>query len=694
MDSKKGKKTAICSAVTLLVGYGPAVGWTNETNITYEDIAANGSAGISYLRGESAVDVIYDEIKQRDVMFMEDGVGIPANSRGAPGVAIFDYDNDGDMDIYVTNGPNKANSLYQNQLSETGAIGFIDKGETAGADATSQDSTGVCYGDIDNDGDTDILVLGNGQGNKLLENNGDGTFSDITEESGIGNSQFHASSCSMGDVNNDGLLDFVVANTFPPENRIPLMSFDHDFLMQHNQLFTNQGDNVFADTSAESGIQNIARITWAIALVDYDHDGDADLIVADDQGPRAPAIYGGQDKGYIRIYNNNGTGSFTDLTHQLGMDQFGAWMGLTFGDLNADGILDMFATNIGDYTSIFTAPFFAFEPAVDEWHSSWFFGDENGGFTRQFVASTLGATPFGWGASMFDYDNDGDNDIIYHGGLDVGFFMDGSNAGALLNNDGDGNFSRDVVALSNSTDHVRRNVRGVAVGDLDNDGFVDMVSVSNQNWPDYAPLVPYPSAPLGSEFDHDVFIWPTFSQVDPLDMSQGFVWNGIEPEDGTLSVELSSADNGYRWASLEVVGAKGLTAKGEVNRDGIGAIVSFTPKDGNVVVKPVLGGASYASQDSLVMTFGLADRKSGTVDILWPGGTKNRLYDVKAGERLSIPEIPCSYEDDGMRVQQYSACVKQALKDFRAKGIVGGKLQGRLMSSAMRAHAEYKRGLK
>ena len=694
MESKKGRTTVMFSAVSLLVGYGPAVGWTNETNITYADIVANGNAGISYLRGESALDAIYDEIKQRDVMFMEDGVAIPANSRGAPGVAILDYDKDGDMDIYVTNGPNKANSLYQNQLLESGAISFVDKGEMAGVDATSQDSTGVCYGDIDNDGDSDILVLGNGQGNRLFKNNNDGTFTDISAESGIGSSKLHASSCSMGDVNNDGLLDFVVANTFPPENRVPLMSFEHDFLMQHNQLFTNQGNNVFVDTSAASGIQNIARITWAITLVDYDHDGDADLIVADDQGPRAPAIYGGQDKGYIRIYNNDGTGTFTDLTHQLGMDQFGAWMGLTFGDLNADGILDMFATNIGDYTSIFTAPFFAFEPAIDEWHSSWFFGDDRGGFTRQFVASNLGATPFGWGASMFDYDNDGDSDIIYHGGLDVGFFMDGSNAGALLKNDGDGNFSRDAVALSNSTNHVRRNVRGVAVGDLDNNGFVDMVSVSNQNWPDYAPLVPYPSAPLGSDFDNDAFIWPTFSQVDPQDMSQGFVWNEIEPEDGTLSVELSSADNGYRSASIELIGAKGLTGEGKVNRDGIGALVSFTPRNGDVTVKPVLGGASYASQDSLVMTFGLADSKSGKVDILWPGGIKNRLYNVKANEVLRIPEIPCSYEDDSVRVHQYRRCVIRALNDFKKQGIISKKLRIRMFFSAMRAHREYKRSLK
>ncbi len=660
-------------------------GHLNGGQIVFKDIATDIDSGITYRRTESATDVSYDEIKQGGILFMENGVNIPANSRGAPGIAIFDYDEDGDMDIYVTNGPDTPNSLYSNQLNETGKLTFIDKSGEAGVSATPQDSSGVCYGDIDNDGDSDLLVLGAGSGNLLFENNGDGTFVDISHSSNIGGGTLHASSCSMGDIDNDGLIDLAIANSFPLENRLPIMSFEHDFLMEHNEIFRNTGNNYFDDVSEESGIQNIARVTWAISFIDYDQDGDSDLIVANDQGPRAPAKYGGQDKGYIRIYNNDGTGIFSDITDELGMNQFGAWMGLSFGDLNGDGHLDLFASNIGDYASVFTAPMFNFAPVIGEWHSSWFLGDKDGGFTRQ-TSGELVAGPFGWGASMPDYDNDGDTDIIYHGGLDVGIYMDASNSGALLNNDGNGNFSRDSIALSNSTNHARRNVRGVAVGDLDNNGFVDFVSVSNQDWPESAPMVPYPVVPLNSPFDSDSFIWPTFSQVDPGDLTEGFIWNGIEPHDGSLSVEISETVNNNNWVKVKVKGSIGLVDGAKVNRNGIGAVVQFTPKKGKSVLWPVVAGSSYASQDSNEWIFGLGHKHKGSLEVLWPGGIRNRLYNVHAGEHITIPEIPCSYDDKSTGFRTYLHCVVDSVHELHDKGSISRKFAHRLIKSAVRAY--------
>ena len=675
-----------------------------DNGVKFTDIAANNGAGIDYRRTASPSEAIWDALKQQEVLLLEDTVMIPGKSRGAPGVALFDFDLDGDVDIYVTNGPGSANSLYSSQLSETGELRYVDVGSEVGVAATEQDSTGVCFGDIDNDGDQDLLVLGNGMPNRLFENRihaqdggkGMAIFAEITALSRLGETIRHPASCAMGDVNGDGLLDIAVANTYNNwEHRLPLATFDHDVLMEHNQLFLNQGNNVFDDASEHSGIQTVARVTWALALVDYDIDGDADLIVADDQGLRAPAKYGGVDYGYLRIFNNDGAGHFTELTRSLGMEQFGAWMGLAFGDLNSDGHMDMFATNVGDYASIFGAPLFNYEGVIGEWASNWFFGDEHGGFSRA-GAGELVTTPFGWGASMADYDNDSDLDIIFHGGLDAGTFGDASNPGAILSNNGAGQFSRDTDALINSSDHLRRNVHGLAVSDLNNDGFVDIVSVSNQDWPESFPLVPFLPYSLGGAFDDTAFIWPVFNPVDPNDFRQGFVWSGLQSVDGTLSVEINGGENTNRWVKVNAVGTVGLTASGRVNRDGIGAIVSFRPDvrngDSRSVMRPLLGGSSYASQESLEVHFGLGRARSGTIDILWPGGVRNRLYNVRANEAIVFPEIPCSIDDRSVKITEYRRCVDGALRDFVNQGVLDQRLKGRYLNSALRAFGDEREG--
>ncbi|NEQ83785.1 MAG: VCBS repeat-containing protein [Moorea sp. SIO2I5] len=253
-------------------------------SVTFTNIATNLNSGINYARVESARNAIFDDIKAQPISSISDDVdNVPLFARGMPGVAVLDYDNDGDQDIYVTNGPGAANSLYSNQLQETGQLTFVDVAQQAGVAATDQDSSGVSYGDIDNDGDHDLLVLGTGEPNRLFENQGDGTFIDITTSSGIGGGNKYSSSASMGDVNGDGLLDIVVANSFNLDNIVPIQS-EPFALNEHNQLFFNTGNNTFVDISSISGIENlrgfsegapegVATITWAIAMVDYDLDG-------------------------------------------------------------------------------------------------------------------------------------------------------------------------------------------------------------------------------------------------------------------------------------------------------------------------------------------------------------------------------------------------------------------------------------
>ncbi len=269
-----------------------------------------------------------------------------------------------------------------------------------------------------------------------------------------------------------------------------------------------------------------------------------------------------------------------------------------------------------------------------------------------------------------------------HGGLDNAVLVLAAPA-TVLENDGQGDFSRNTTALANSTDHVRRTVHGMAVGDLSNDGFVDIVSVSNFDFPEPFPLVPSPE--LGGEFDVDAAFVPTFTPIDPENFV--FTWNGLVFPDGTLSVELSSGDNGNGWAQIQVMGSIGLTTDGRANRDGIGAVVRFEPQGDWPVLQPVLGGSSHASQDSLIATFGLGRARWGTAEVLWPGGVRNRLYGVRDGERLTFPEIPCSF-DSGGSFPVYLGCIAGALHDLHTGGAIDRRLKGRLFWSAILAFLE------
>ncbi len=661
----------------------------NSSAVTFSDIATQVDAGIDYRRVESPIDALWDPIRQ-GLFFFEDLPSSPGATRGAPGVALLDFDNDGDLDIYVTNGPGVANSLYANQLKETGQLSYVDVGASSGAGAIEQDSSGVCFGDIDNDGDDDILVLGVNESNRLFKNNGDKTFEDISISSTIGNGIHNPSSCTMGDINNDGLLDIYIGNSYNNwSHRLPIMLFGFENLIESNQLFLNAGNNVFTDVSETSGILTQKEITWAVAMVDYDQDGDLDIISADDQGGKLPTKFGGLDVGFIRIYNNDGSGQFSDVTASSGTMQYGAWMGLAFGDLNADGNMDMFASNLGDYSGLFVGGALGIPYVLGDWSSSWYLGNADNQFTRA-SAGALVATPFGWGADITDYDNDGDADIVYHGGADFATYQDGSNPGAMLLNDGAANFTYDALALSQSTNHTRRNVRGVVMGDLNNDGFSDIVSVSAQNWPQFAPLVPMLPFPVGSPFDASATLWPAFFPLDATNPAAGFVWSGIDPEDGTLSVEINSADNNNQWIKIKMLGTKGITEKGSVNRNGIGSIIKFTPQDGQTAMLPVVGGSSYASQSSLEKTFGLGVEDHGTIDILWPGGVRNKLYYAHASDNILFPEIPCSYADESLNPHEYSHCVLSSLKQIKHQGFIDYSQFYHFYFSALKAYHDYR----
>ena len=644
-------------------------------------IDVSDEAGIVYANGPTErlalrQAIIDDLPTPTDIYISEVAPNSPRKSQGEPGVALFDYDGDGDIDIYATNGPNRANSLFSNQLKETGVLGFIDVAVQAGVAATAQESSGVCAADIDNDGDNDLYVLGLSEPNILYENNGDGTFANITASAGVASGDFHSTTCSFGDVNNDGLIDLVVANTYNGWHHRLVGGVGPTFTdLEHNDLFVNQGGNVFIEDSSNSGIENVSNMSgpgltgaaqsWAIAMVDYDQDGDIDIVTADNQGGTARSE--DERRGWLRFFQNDGTGRFTDITQSLGTDIDGSWMGLTFGDYNCDGYLDLFATNTGDYAGPFR-------------HSTLFSGSADGPFTD---AGPPEPNVFGWGTTTLDYDNDGDLDIAYHGGFDQTNLIFLDNPGVVYTNQGDcsGEMFYDPDALEDI--HTFRLIHGMASGDVNDDGFPDLVTASSIDVVPNDFVLPFTlvTGELDSPFD-DLAV---AVNVLPSSIMPGFIVEGdpdLQLPDGSLIVEVNSADNGNNWIKVSTRGSVGTLRQGTVNRNGIGASVRVTPRGGKTSIRPIVAGSSYSSQNALEVGFGLGDASDAAVEVLWPGGAVNRAA-VRAGEAFRFPEIPCDYATRFDRFGRYVSCVVRNVGGLARARVIGHSDALRLVRGAL-----------
>lgn len=651
----------------------------------FTNIAEDPAMNLDFTRVPSAsrqaLQDFYDASIQSPVSADVANSTTPHRTGGFPGVALLDHDSDGDTDIYVTNGPGGANGLYSNQLMETGELGFSDISLLSGADASDQDSNGVCFGDLDNDGDEDLYVLGRESNNRLFENI-DGLYEQVAIHGAEGGSESHIS-CSMGDIDGDGLLDIAVANVFVLDNAQALGAVPYA-LNQRNQLFKNQGSLFFKDVSSDSGIQNMLlggtddprppTISWAVAMIDIDQDGDMDIIFGDDQAGFPNEARGGFDRGYLQVFLNDGTGHFTNAAITLNENSSAAWMGLGFGDLDCDGTLDIFASNLGSY--MFEA--FGLASNLQAEASRWLLGTGSGAFTDP-GAST--ASVFGWGNSIADYDNDGDPDIVYHGAMDLNAAITHDNPGILLENQGcTASFTENLAAFR--SDYTLRGTQGVATADLDHDGYMDVVSVSNHT---IDPVMPFFTSPAqyGSELD------ATARYYLPMvpDANTGLLsWTGIDILPGNLAVEINNGQ-GVGAIAVKTVGTTGLLRNGKSNRSGVGAIVKFTPNGLPTAMVPVVAGSSFTSQHSLQAHFGMGGSRQGTIEVLWPGGVRNRLYNVRAGERVSMPEIPCRF-DNGTRLWRYYGCVNWSLTRLMHKGLITRTEKRRLQRSALIAFFE------
>ena len=492
----------------------------------------------------------------------------------AGGAVIFDYNNDGWPDLFFVNGGSFVDKqvaaaarhrLYRN----TGDGKFVDVTESSGI-GISGFGMGGCAADYDNDGWTDLYVTAVG-GNKLYHNNGDGTFTDVTRGAGVAAGMWSAS-CAFGDIDNDGDVDLYVARyvNFSNDNKKVCMLFKDVRSYCHpnvyssvpDLLYRNNGDGTFTDVSRESGIGLVAGNGLGVVFGDYDDDGWIDIYVANDSTPNF-------------LFHNKGKGVFEEVGLWTGTAvSFDgkplAGMGTDMGDMNGDGLLDIFVTNLDGQTH------------------SLYKNLGRGLFADVTFASGVGEAtlPYvGFGAAFFDYDNDGDLDLAVANGdvIDnVKLLRDSSSyeqLNLLLRNDGTGKFTS-VGPVSGPGFALKKASRALAVGDLDNDGDLDIV-VSN----------------VGETAD------------------------------------VLRNDGGNRGNSILV-----RTVGSRSNRDGIGARLKLAV-GGKILVRDVKAGSSYLAQNDLRVHFGLGNApKADRLEIRWPSGAVDTIEGIEANQILTVRE--------------------------------------------------------
>jgi hypothetical protein len=496
------------------------------------------------------------------------------------GVALLDYDNDGYLDIFFTNGasipslskdrPGFSNRLYHNNHDGT----FTDVTEKTGL-AGEGYTVGVAAADYDNDGFTDLYVTGVNR-NILYHNNGNGTFSDVTARAGVAGlgsdgKKLWSVSAAWIDYDNDGRLDLFVANYLkwsletskvcgPPGKRLSCSPTLYEG--EPNFLFHNNGDGTFTDVSAATGIAQHIGKGMGVAIADYNHDGWMDIFVANDK-----------ERNFL--FRNRGGKGFDEV----GVESFVAFtedglpvssMGVDFRDWINDGNPGVFVTALGRETF----PLFRNEGA--------------GTFSVDTYKAGLGFSTLkmsGWGNGIYDFNNDGYKDLFTANShvsenADEDPQQHYRQADAVFQNSRDGTF-RDVSRQAGPDMQIPAAHRGCAFGDLNNDGRIDVV-------------------------------------VSVIGENAELLYN-------------TTASNNH-WILLETMGVKS-------NRDGIGTRIKLTGESGLVQYNHVTTAGSFASSSDKRIHFGLGrDSRIKEIELRWPSGTVQVLRNVMADQILKITE--------------------------------------------------------
>lgn len=379
--------------------------------------------------------------------------GNPADDMGiGTGAAWFDYDQDGDLDLYMTN------RVGANHLFENNGGSFTDVAAAAGVADASNDGSGVAAADFNNDGCVD-LYLANTDNDVLFENNCDGTFTDITTGSGLeASEERRGTSASWGDYDGDGFVDLYVSHHMP---------FGQNFTGDGEQdyLFHNDGGtgNFTEVTDMLLGTDRVGR-AFISGWTDYDNDGDSDVYLVSD----CPF---GQNSAPMRLFRNDGgtnattDWTFTEVASTVNADWCQNGMGLAVGDYNRDGWMDLFFTDNGATTTEY--------PASPKRVGAVLLRNDNGSFTETTDAAQVDNNHFSWGANFFDYDLDGWQDLFMVGGA---MAPENLVENILWNNDGDGTFTDESANGGGINDD--SNTRTSAYADYDGDGDMDMFIVN------------------------------------------------------------------------------------------------------------------------------------------------------------------------------------------------------------------------
>jgi hypothetical protein len=499
------------------------------------------------------------------------------------GIAFFDYDNDGWLDIYLTNGSRldahwptgkePTTHLYKNNRDGT----FTDVTEKSGLGRSGW-QTGVCVGDYDNDGWDDLFCTFWGH-NILFRNNGNGTFTDVTQKAGLSQAKGRwGTGCSFLDYDRDGHLDLFVCNfvklapdklpsindaSFCQWKGIPTMCGPRGLPGDTNILYHNNGDGTFTDVSEKAGILKPGpRYSITSVSYDFDNDGWPDIYVAVDSMPSI-------------LFKNNQDGTFTDIAVMAGCaynddghEQAG--MGLGVADYDCDGWFDIFKTNFADDT-------------CNLYHNN---GD--GTFSDLSFNSGVGINNnyVAWGCGFIDYDNDGWSDIVQINGHvypeidNYNFGESFKNPRLVYKNLGNGHF-KDVSAEMGPGIAARYSSRGAAFGDYDNDGGMDILVLNMNARPSLL---------------HNV------------------------------------GGNKQNWIKLKLIGTK-------CNRAAIGARARvITGK--HIQMNEVCSGASVMSQNDLRLHFGVGSAQTvDAIEVKWPTTQKvERFTNVKPNQIITIRE--------------------------------------------------------
>ena len=494
------------------------------------------------------------------------------------GVALFDCDNDGRLDLYAVNGapfsdptpkgyiPQKTSPEHWNRMYQQKSNGtFEDITAKAGLQGVGY-GMGVAVADYDNDGFEDIYVTAYG-GNRLYHNNGDCTFSDVTANAGVGGGGW-SSSAAWVDLDNDGLLDLVVLRYVTwdwedlwcgqPDNR----GYCHPDSFQPISMlvYHNDGKGHFTESAHKLGLDKPAK-ALGVAIADYDKDGRIDIFVANDSMPEF-------------LFHQKADGTFEEVGLESGVavnvdGSTYAGMGVDFADYDNDSFPDLLVTNLANQKYAL-------------YHNS-----RDGNFDYASFTSGIGAITMphsGWSLRFFDYDNDGWKDVIVAQGHDLDTIeksfphLHYREPILLLRNTGK-RFT-DISSVSGEVFHEAWVGRGMAIGDIDNDGRVDAVVSTNG---------------------------------------------------GPLHVLHNETPTKYHWLTLKLVGHKS-------NRDGIGAVVEVTTSQGSQWVT-VTSAAGYLSSNDLRPHFGLgSEARARQIVILWPSGIKQVLEDVEGDRILRVDE--------------------------------------------------------